>query len=254
MSNLETLLWTTAAASALAGLTWLVWRRKAIQSELKAPSHILDTGWQFYSKPTTLEPPGTVFRIDTDGRRYLVTLLDVPSQIGQEAAGRVHESVSTSTGVLARFLGLQLGHLKTEGRRQEQLVFEIKSPAREVTTDQDIEAALVTFLDTLDYRVDNRYFIVRECRTARAMSFTLSDLQLIDLGGQVMLKKLVSGRGTLVRSSRTKHWELNQQFPKPMRVMFLPEEIKPITAAFAGNPPQLGRVRVKETLNWKDPE
>ena len=47
---------------------------------------------------------------------------------------------------------------------------------------------------------------------------------------------------------------LEKKFDKPMRVMYLPEEIKPISAGLAGERPELGLVPVKETLVWEEGE
>ena len=67
-----------------AGVVFVRTRRPP--SAPQAPD-LLDPGWQFYSRPTELEAPGTVFRIDAAKRRYIVDSLTVQIQKGDEAVG-----------------------------------------------------------------------------------------------------------------------------------------------------------------------
>lgn len=215
-------------------------------------SRILDRGWQYYFTPTTLEPPGTVFRIDAEQRRYLVDVLPVEIQVGEEAFGEHTESVTANLGILARFLGLKNVNVEATAAKTERLVFKMEKPEREVVDDQDLDKVLRPFLDDLEYRVDNRYFVIRECRKASGITHHLSGSQVDDLGGEASLTDMVSLEGTLFKADRSGEFLLQSKFDKPMRVMFLPEEIKPVSAGLAGEQPELGRVPVTETLVWEE--
>ena len=70
------------------------------RSKPKIP-RVLQEGWQFYHRPTTLEPVGTVFRIDKEHRRYIVDRLDIEKMSGREAAGHLEDSIEIGGGVLS---------------------------------------------------------------------------------------------------------------------------------------------------------
>jgi hypothetical protein len=215
-------------------------------------SYILDRGWQYYFAPTTLEPPGTVFRIDAERKRYHVTTLPVPIQFGEEAFGEHTESVVANLGILARFLNLKGVNVKAATAKTERLVFKMDEPEREVVGDLTLDKALRPFLRDLEYRVDNRYFVIRESRRAIGVTHRLTRSQVDDLGGEASLAEVLALEGTLFKSERSGEFLLEQKFDKPMRIMFLPEEIKPVSAGLAGERPELGRVPVNETLVWED--
>lgn len=215
-------------------------------------NHILDSGWQFYFTPTVLEPPGTIFRIDGENRRYVVTTLPVKTQIGEETFGEYAESVSASLGLLARFLGFKDVSVNSDIGKKEKIVFKMDNPEREIVTDVELDDKLLPFLKNLDYRVDNRYFVIRECRKAKGITHHLTQSQVADLGGDASLTDRLTIKGTLLKSKRGSEFLLRKKFDKYLRVMFLPEEIKPLSAGLASEQPELGRVPVKNFLEWED--
>jgi hypothetical protein len=205
----------------------------------------------FYSKPTTLEPPGTIFRIDAQKTKYIVGELKVQVQKGKEVFGKSQERIQASMGVLAKILGVNV-NINLGGRRAEQLEFEMTDPARETVMDMEIDLALKPFLEKLEYRTDNRYFIIRESRIAMGIKYRFSEGQISSLGGDAAVMKAALVKGTLFASQEKNQYELLQEFDQAMRVMFLPEEIKPITAGLSGERPELGRIPVKEELTWNE--
>jgi hypothetical protein len=232
----------------------LVWRTQLHRDGGDVePGHILDRGWQFYFAPTTLEPPGTVFRIDAESRRYLVETLPVELQVGEEASGEHTESVTASMGVVARFLGLKGVEAKVGTGKTEQLVFRMDQPEREVVDDMDLGRVLQPFLNGFDYRDDNRYFVIRECRRATGLTHHLTMSQVNDLGGKASLKKAAALKGTLFKSERSGQFRLEKKFDKPMRVMFLPEEITPVSDKGASfESAELRLIPVTEVLAWEE--
>jgi hypothetical protein len=214
------------------------------------PDRVLQEGWQFYHRPTTLEPVGTVFRIDRDRRRYLVETLTVKSTRGQEASARLEDSVEIGAGVLARLLGIGP---KADAKAQlaEKIVFELDQPEREVTTDMALSEVLDPFLLTLKYRADCRYFLIRECRWATAMTYRLCKERVLALGGEATLNGALAV-GVELKTVNERLYEINCSFSEEMRVMFLPEEIRPVSAGLGGDTPELGCVPVHEPLVWDD--
>ncbi len=220
------------------------------KKERTKPDRVLQEGWQFYHRPTTLEPVGTVFRIDHESRRYIVDELEIQSTRGIEAAGRLEDRIELGAGILARLLGIGP---KADANAQftEKIIFELSQPEREMTTDAALSSVLEPFLDELKYRADNRYFLIRECRWASAMTYRLSKERVIALGGEAAINEALTVGGK-IKTVGERLYEINCDFPESMRVMFLPEEIKPISAGLGGDEPRLGRVPVNEPLVWED--
>jgi hypothetical protein len=227
-------------------------RRRA--DRLALPSEILEAGWQFTPKPTARghEPPGTIFRIDRQKRRYLVERLNVPVNTAREAFGKSEVVIETRMSILAGFLGLSLIRPGGSSRFTQKLNLQLTDPIRETTADVDIDPALDEFKPRLRYRADNRYFVIRAARLASGMIYLLSREQKDIIEGlseqEAMKLKVQSVR----RQKNSYH--LQQNFPEIMQVMFLAEEIGPIRTEFVGRQPELGVFPVTEILEFDDGE
>jgi len=215
------------------------------------PDELFDEGWQFYSKATTLEPPGTVFRIDAAHRRYLVGKVEVPTEKGDETAASLEKRVSTTLGMFVRFLGLDKLGIGGKLDRVQQFAFELKDAEREITTDVALDDALLAFLEKLDYRADNRYFVIREALSATSMLYALTKDQLVELGGEGALATAL-GAGASIAHASSERITFPKTFPQRMRVTFLPEEITTTRSNLSGEKPTLGRKRVTKPLTWTD--
>ena len=252
ISDLKTIIFVLAVVSAIAAIVIVIFnRRSAVDKGERRPAEMLEPGWQFYSKPTTLDPPGTVFRIDVAGRRYIVANLEVKATTGREASGKSIKSGQASVGLVASLLGMDKVGIGAKGRKVERLEFEITDPVKEETSDMAIDEVLDPFLERLDYRAENRYFIIREARMASAMKYFLSEQLVNDISGGMPAIESIKTRGEF-KQVKKGQYELNQTFDEPMRIMFLPEEIVPISAGLAQATPELGLAPVNETLIWQE--
>jgi hypothetical protein len=252
--NLDVYWYVLAGVIVAAIVGFLLVKRSRVSSarDSELPAGALPPGWQFYSNPTTLEAPGTVFRIDPDRRRYIVDSLNVVIQSGEEAVGSVEESVAASTNMVARFIGLPNIESSMGAQKTEHFAYEITNPVMEVISDVELEKSLPSFLKALDFRRGNRYFVIRQARKASAMRYRLTRGQIDNFGGEASVGKQLTAQGKVFSSDSSGKYTLEQDFKTPMRVVFLPEEIKPLTAGLAAEKPQLGLVPVKEPLRWED--
>ncbi len=216
------------------------------------PATLLEPGWQFYPKPTTLEPPGTVFRIDGNGRRFLVDVLDVSPMVGTEEVGRTERVVEVNANLLARILGgnsrNQAGML---GTNIGKLQFEMIGTQREAITDQAIDNVLRDFPKKVKYRKDNRYYVIRESRSATEVCYVLSEELVDTLGGEGTLGDTFVAEGYL-SARKGKGYSLKKVFQERTRIMFLPEEIAVIGASLSDGTPEFGTEPVGEMLAWTD--
>lgn len=217
----------------------------------REPAQVLEEGWQLYAKPTTLEPVGTLFRIDSEGRRFMVDQVAVETQEGAEAAAKVKQRVQANIGFFARFLGLDSYSGKLSAQDAETLEFEIVNPVRQVAFDAAMDRAMTPVLSGLKYRADNRYYVIREMRSATAMTYRLTQVQLGEIGGEMSLA-VALGAGAKIGAGQGGLYEISQTFPERMRVMFLAEEIAPVKAGLAGGLPMLGRIPIRHPLVWSE--
>lgn len=206
----------------------------------------------FFNQPTNLEPPGTVFRIDAGGCRFIVDRLTVEVDEGPEASSRLEQRMEVKLGVLARFVGLVPIGANVGGGRVQTLEFEVHDPVRAVTTDVALRAPLDILLEQLERRPDDRYFVIRETRSASGIIYRLSEGQVAELGGEGPVHAALSA-GASLSAKGAGVYEITQPFPERLRVTFMPEEIKRVSAGLAGEP-RLGLVPVTTALEWCEPE
>ncbi len=219
----------------------------------KRPINMLPRGWQFYSRPNNLETPGTIFRIDSKGVKYIVSRLAPEIYNTPEPGTSKVEKTDTKVGILARLLGLEPVSAKVSGSKVKTLEFEIVEPIRNSTYDIQIDKVLYPFLQTMEYKAKNKYYIIRESRSAIAMKFRLSDSLLGELGGAATITEVA--RADLKISAKQEGFnELCQDFPERLGVMFLPEEIAPVRQGLAAGGTELGRLQVKSLLEWFESE
>ncbi len=252
--NLDTSWYVGAGVIVAAIVGYVLVKRSRVASGRgsELPAGALPPGWQFYSNPTTLEQPGTVFRIDPQGRKYNVDALNVEIQSGEEAAGKVEESIEANAGMAARFLGLYDIEASMAAQKNERFVYEVTAPVKERISDVELDKVLPSFLDALAFRKGHRYFVIREALKASAMRYRLTRKQVDSFGGEASVGKQVSAQGKLFSSDRSGRYVLEETFKTPMRVVFLPEEIRPVTAALGAEKPRLGLMAVTGPLHWED--
>lgn len=252
MSDPTTIMVVIVVLGIIAAIVLYVFnKRSVIDEDTKRMAVILDPGWQFCSKPTELDPPGTVFRIDEEGRRFKVGDLAVETQKGQEAAGRSIMSGQASVGIMATLFGMDKIGVGAKGKKVERLEFEITDPVKEETSDMALDKVIDPFLEDLSFREDNRYFIIREARMASAMKYFLTEELVNEISGGVPEIENIKVEGEF-KKSKEGEYELDQIFDVPLRVMFLPEEIIQLSVGLAQSEADTRLAPVTETLVWEE--
>jgi hypothetical protein len=222
----------------------------------KKPSQVLDNGWQFCSKPTEFDKPGTVFRIDRDQVRYEVTELPIAMREGIEVFGNSVQSRNLSVGIMSRIFGITGADIKLDlnFNKDYELKFSMDDVVHEQTTDVELDKVIPEYKKTINYRADNKYYLIREAKRCSGMTYFLTDDLALHLGGDVSIEKGLSFNGNLFKMDKGNGYQLAGKFPKQLRVMFLVEEIKPNSKNLIGNDFTLGRKPVEHPLLWKDSE
>jgi hypothetical protein len=237
-----------AVVAVISALSVYIVKFRWMDNASTAPGVLLEPGWQFYSRPTSLEPPGSIFRVDPQRRRFAVTEIAPETTRGSEAFGAQSLAVRTTARMLAEFLGAP-GAGGQQGERIEKLEFQMFDVEKEVTTDLAIAELLDEFRSKVNYRPDNRYFIIRESRSAMGLRYALSDEMMNSLQGSAGLAQLVKGKSGLSYDKRGSY-VLDQKLPARLRVMFLAEELVP-AKAMTGDRPRFETAPITEPLVWQ---
>lgn len=224
---MENLIIFGAIVVAASAAVVIVLRRRMVAPP-SGPHIALEPGWQFYGKPTALEPPGTVFRIDRNKHRFIVTTLKVTPTIGEEEFGQHHREAQVSTGVLARMLGL--ASVAATAGKVERLTLQLGEVTREVLSDQDIDSAPLDWT----WRRDSDYYTIRDVRSAKRITYLLDQATTAEFGGKVTLKTAVEAEGSVFAEEKSGLFAIRRRFDRPMRVMFLAEELRPLPLKVGG--------------------
>ncbi len=220
-------IWYYAFAGILIGAPSAVsvfwWRKKTTENPLKK---MLPPGWQFYTKPTTGDPPGTIFRITSEKQKFNVTNLDVEIVPSDESAGKYVKK--TTMDVLLRFTGFEKIKVAGQGKMAQQLVFEMKDPKGETTFDEKIDPALSKWIENekFSFRKDERYFIIRDTTKTKEINYKLSQEQVKTLEENTILGNAILKHEAKAASVDKEQFTLPQKFSQEMRIMFNAEEIK----------------------------
>jgi hypothetical protein len=153
-------------------------------------------------------------------------------------------------GMVARFFGLG-PRLEVNTEHTETFVFELKGASRQLVEDADLDAVLAPWLKQHALREGFRYFVIRETVSGSEITYHLDHGQVDKLGGEASLTEAAKLEGNLHGSTSKSEYLLQQTFGKPMRIMFLPEELRPLTRGLAEET-VVGRRPVTEPLVWEE--
>lgn len=201
--------------------------------------------WQFYTSPTTLLPPGTIFRVGKEKRMQIVGDVKVPIQKGATAPGRLDMNAEANMGVMARFLELKKLGMDISASNATKLQYEIKNAQWEITSDTDVDPALKKFMSEhpdLEIRGDEKYFVIRQAQEADEIDYHLTQDVVEKVGGEITIDKIVESSANVISSKQHGAVTIQQKLVPPMRVTFLPDQITLVKArGIAGKPPVVKR-------------
>lgn len=223
-----------------------IFRRKPLET-----GQGLDKGWQFHSRPNTLETVGYVFRIDADGVRYPVTRLSPEVLEGPEAGVSVHQRLDVKASAFARFLEVVDVSADASVGRTRSLEFEINEPVRILATDAAMEAVLEPVLKDFRPKAGNSYYVIRQTRSAKSMTFRINSDLMAELGGEAKVSANLRA-GAKLDVGIGNAYSIHAKFPERLLVTFQPERILRVSAGLA-EAGSYGLAPVTQTLDWREP-
>ena len=204
-------------------------------------------GWHLMLPPVEKLAAGTIYRKNADGRMILVKELKVAATKIKEGEFTYSASVISSSNMIAEFF--RMGGVNSDSDQQISLALELNNVVREVTDDMAVDDMLASIWNKVRIRADEKYYIIRETRAAKKINLKLTKAQVQKLSGEVNVKKAAAAQAGLMEGEAT-DFEVNKSYEKRMYVMYLPEEIRMVSANFKEDEPSFDVYPVTEFLNF----
>lgn len=250
--------WWLLLISIVALLYWVIFKKKKTGGGPTGVVSLLTLGWEFFPNPTTANPPGTIFRVTPDKRKFHVATLPINYHEALESLGTNFILEATDVNIGARLLGKKNLDIKIEssGDRSSKFQFSIESPVREYAGDDEIDEPLASFYKELkkSYRARDKYYIIYETIKGDGMTYELSQNQVMKLGGEAQLKEVLTLKNAPIKVEKKNNYELKETFKKPMRILLLTEEIRPASYGLSDEELKFERVPVTTAINWIEEE
>jgi hypothetical protein len=213
-------------------------------------------GFVLFAMPTTADPPGTIFRIDQDHKRFIVTDLSgvIPVHRARVEIPEFTNTQQTKVGflvsILQQFGVLEGPTIETNLGVTRALSVRVDSAVHEFTRDDEVERAIRQRLEKLRRRQGSQYYIVRETINARRAAFTFSRDFVSDVGGSAKIAAAANAKAG-VEWKTENGYVLNARFAVPHRVFYKAERLV-LPAGGLGGVGDFQRVPVTEPLEWTE--
>ncbi|WKB55690.1 hypothetical protein [Eleftheria terrae] len=186
-------------------------------------------GFEAFSTPRSFDGPGTIYRIDADKKRFLVTtVVFKASGGGVEYLPSFASKRELSLSSLIETIGLKAEALpaSAQGKLGSTRMATVQSVGgrRAVTSDEDVEGALRTWATTAQPMDGSVYYLIRETIATEGLTYKVSHEWLAQLGLDAQALNSAGYRGE-VRGGASDVLELDAKFPSAMNVWFKAEKV-----------------------------
>lgn len=176
------------------------------------------------------DPPGQLFRKDSDGVTWQVGTLEVPIKKGYEETYNITVKTSWNLKGLFETIGVPAEKIPTEVKSELSRVFNVElgsvSGLREYIDDASIQNALAEFFKTTPYKTDNEYYLIRETISTKELNFKSQKDWLANFDAKSEIENVIAVNSETDFISG-KSIFLNKKFDKYMRVWFKAEKLIP---------------------------
>jgi hypothetical protein len=132
----------------------------------------LGPGWTCVTLPTSLSPPGTIYRVDPSGATFIVS--PAPANLrtlppSPFANPQISRNINISANVLASLLNI--GDIKGSGDTEYSVSRNFSGMQTVATADDDITNMLASFTRSHTPTPNNTYYVVRQVVTATGLDY-----------------------------------------------------------------------------------
>ncbi len=206
-------------------------------------------GFDTFPTPRTFDGPGSIFRIDEDGRHFPVAQLNVPIEHpGDEAFSEYIGVGNWTLEALAQFIrGSYLGEGGLNAKKFASVVVKLGAGRRERSLGKYIDSAIAKERIDFEWRAGSRYYVVVETISVKDIEYSVFDAAGQSAALRGTFNALLSA-GIGVESGRLEGRSLVQRFPEWHRVFYLADEISPPALGVTEAAPK--RMLAQKPLVW----
>ena len=186
-------------------------------------------GFKAFPSPRTFDPPGRIFRVDSNGRIFGVTSLNVEAHKGNEEIANYKDTTDISLKQLLETVGVPATKfpvvVNLEFERKRKCETKSVSGIREFIDDNQVDKQLPVVLSGINIREGNRYYLIRETVLTNNIDYTCEKSWLIDLGIEAEFQNVVKAQSGLNWGSG-QEFSLKKKFDELHRVWYKAERLK----------------------------
>lgn len=195
-------------------------------------------GFQAFPSARDFDPPGRVFRKDSDGNIWAVGSLQVKTESGHEETLAISKKQNTSLGGFLKSIGVAddilPAELKTKLSKEIEIELASVSGTREyLEDDSGVYPAVIALFKRVPFKKDNEYYIIRETIASDEITYRSKVNWTANIGSSAEIKKMID-------ANTDAHWgnentvTMVKKFKTPLRIWFKAEKIVPKEALGIG--------------------
>jgi hypothetical protein len=240
---------TLVLTPTLAGLLFACSTAPAPRGLGEAP--VFERGFQIFPSPRTFDPPGTIFRVDSDQARQAVADLSAMLRVvpHEEAIPKVSLSGLLNTSAFLSWLsGEKRGF---QYQRIDSATVAVIGAKREQAFEVELDKLLDSARRIIDWKKPGKVYLITETVLADSIQVRLSTSAGVLIGDSLKADS-ARAHGISVQWKPQRTTEISLRFPKPYRVLYKAQQVlRPEGFEQYPNRP-LVRVPIVESLAWKE--
>jgi hypothetical protein len=205
---------------------------------VEIPTGVLEReGFDSFATPRSFDGPGTIYRIDNDGKRFLVTTIQLKSSGGEEQISKYTSTRELSLSNVLETIGVKADALpaavKAELSAKSNVTVDATKASRLRVADEDREAAVAAWAAKAKPAPGSVYYLIRETVGTKSLKYTVGRGWLASLGLDVKALNTAGYKGE-AKAAANDGLELDAQFDQPLYVWYKAEKLVLNSALGAG--------------------
>ena len=206
------------------------------------PITSLPPGWQCLLVPSNFDAPGSIFSVDSSGRKFRIA--DLTGQTGivikrsPAAFPKIVEKRSLGSNIVIGLLenAIPGASAKLTGTLTSTTnnTVEYGNLVYEITYKQAADLAISWVNRNITPEEGVRYFLVREAYVASRINYDINADTIAALGGEAKFMSMIGANGNLISNESKTGYQLKQTLSPPLRTCILPSEFTPVGAKITG--------------------
>lgn len=216
----------------------------------KPPVGILGSeGFEAFATPRAFDGPGTIFRLDSEHRRFFVDSVAFTTTGGQEMLAAQESSREMTLAQVVESIGASAAALpirvSTDLSSKRFTSIKATTAERSRTSDKDVEDALRRWATTAKPVVGSEYWLIRETVSTPGLTYKVSNSWLAGLGLNAEALNKAGYKGE-IKATSGDTLEMDTKFTNPLNVWYKAEKVV-FSPAFGVGPNQYTVTRTPAT-------